>query len=92
MADTHLIVVDVGWYRLIVDPEKVFYNMNIRDFKKMLRVATSVLDCGVSDHPFIEKINYLSQWENFLNARTDLNTTRRKRMLELVVDRRIKIT
>lgn len=79
------IVVDVGWYRLVVDPEKVLINMNLRDFKKMLRICCNVL----TDHD--AKVDYLNEWNAFLLFRTDFDPVLRSKRRAAVQDRRNKL-
>ena len=79
------IVVDVGWYRLVVDPEKVLINMNLRDFKKMLRICCNVLE----DHSSLS--HYLADWYWFLVCGTNLNKDRRAKFLAAVQERRNKL-
>lgn len=79
------IIVDVGWYRCVVDPEKVLINMNLRDFKKMLRICCNVL----TDHD--EKVEYLNEWNAFLLFRTDFDPVLRSKRRAAVQDRRNKL-
>lgn len=79
------IVVDVGWYRLVVDPEKVLINMNLRDFKKMIRICCNVLE------DYSSQMQYLAEWEEFLVCGTNLNKDLRAKRRAAVQERRTKL-
>lgn len=79
------IVVDVGWYRLVVDPEKVLLNMDLKDFKKMLRICCKVL----TDHD--AEVEYLNEWNAFLLFRTDFDPVLRSKRRAAVQERRNKL-
>lgn len=81
------IVVDVGWYRLVVDPEKVLINMNLRDFKKMLRICCNVLE------DYSSRKLYLKKWEYFLywSGNSNKDPLRRSKFCAAVQERRNKL-
>lgn len=79
------IVVDVGWYRLVVDPAPVLIFMNLRDFKKMLRICCNVLP----DHD--AKVEYLNKWNTFLLFHTEFDSVLRSKRSAAVQERRNKL-
>lgn len=79
------IIVDVGWYRLAVDPEGVMINMNLKDFKKMLRICCNV----IPEHS--DKLKYLDAWYTFLSLRTDYDPIKRRRMKDAINEREGKV-
>ncbi len=76
-----MITVDVIWYKLTVDPSKVLVNMNIRDFKKMLRICCNAL-------PFYDdQVRYLYLWFTYLTERTEYDPFKRRRMKNAIDER-----